>query len=68
MPTIPSGTPLFQMPNGLIPNFTRGLISWISALTWATNKLTLSRRQSATLVKPRGSAAKVAASSVVIPS
>jgi hypothetical protein len=53
---------LRQMPNGLIPNFTQGLISLIRWCISRTSTFTLSRRQAALLPKARPWAAKLASS------
>ena len=53
---------LRQMPNGLIPNFTQGLICLIRWFISRTRVLTLSRRQAARLENARPRTAKLASS------
>ena len=63
---MPSGTPFFQIPKGLTPNFRAGFRARRLSATWAMKMSTLSRRHPERLANPRLSSAKVAASSVLI--
>ena len=53
---------LRQMPNGLIPNLTQGLIALIRSLISRTSVFTLSRRQACLSANPPPYGANVASS------